>query len=192
MKRVRLLPLGGADPRLLEGLVPALRSVFNMEAVVGPCGLDLEEFYDEGRAQYHSTRILLRLKSGCPPSEEGSAADAIRLAVVPHDLYIPILTFVFGEAELGGTVAVVSYHRLQNERYGLAADPQLLRVRLAKEALHELGHTLGLVHCRTGACVMRPSSSVEEIDLKGEVLCRLCADAVGEGAPRGVVRPVRG
>jgi len=96
------------------------------------------------------------------------------LAVVREDLFIPPLTFVFGEAELGGTLAVVSSCRLDNTRYGLPADPALLANRLAKEAVHEAGHMAGLTHCFEQQCVMRVSTSVEEIDLKGETFCDAC------------------
>ncbi len=75
-------------------------------------------------------------------------ADSWRmLGVVAVDLYIPILTFVFGEAQMGGPCAVVSAHRLRQELYGLPPDPELFRQRVLKEAVHELGHTLNLTHC---------------------------------------------
>ena len=64
------------------------------------------------------------------------------LGITQLDLYIPILTFVFGEAQLGGASAVVSYHRLQQEFYGLPQDRDLLANRLLIESVHELGHTL--------------------------------------------------
>jgi archaemetzincin len=101
------------------------------------------------------------------------------LAVSGEDLFIPILTYVFGEAQLGGEFAVVSYHRLQPERYGLAADRNLLLDRLFKESLHELGHTYGLVHCQDQDCVMRTSTYAEDIDLKGGSFCRRCQAALG-------------
>jgi archaemetzincin len=94
--------------------------------------------------------------------------------VVSADLYIPILTFVFGEAQLKGSCAVVSLHRLRQEFYGLPADPQLLTSRLIKEAVHELGHTLGIPHCEDYGCVMAPSHAVEWIDLKNSGFCEAC------------------
>jgi len=96
------------------------------------------------------------------------------LGVTAADLYIPILTFVFGEAQLRGQCALVSLHRLRQEFYGLPADPGLLRERLLKEAVHELGHTLELTHCDDYGCVMAASHSVEWIDLKGAVPCSVC------------------
>ncbi len=94
------------------------------------------------------------------------------------DLYIPVLTFVFGEAQLSDGGAVVSTHRLRQEFYGLPADLELLRERLLKEALHELGHTYGLRHCPDYLCVMSSSNGVERIDLKRAEFCPACAPAL--------------
>jgi archaemetzincin len=96
------------------------------------------------------------------------------LGVLGEDLFIPILTYVFGEAQLGGRVAVVSYHRLQSERYGLAPDRGLLHERLLKESLHELGHLGGLIHCSDLECVMHISTYVEDIDMKPAAFCSSC------------------
>ena len=98
------------------------------------------------------------------------------------DLYIPILTFVFGEAQLGGTSAVVSYHRLRQEFYGLPADMDLLANRLLIEAVHELGHTLHLTHCQDYRCVMAASHAVEWIDIKDSGFCDDCLARAMESA----------
>jgi archaemetzincin len=99
--------------------------------------------------------------------------------VTDFDLYIPILTFVFGEAQLGETAALVSTHRLRPEFYGLPHDPRLLQARLLKEALHELGHTFGLRHCSDYLCVMSASHSADRIDLKQADFCPACAGEAG-------------
>jgi archaemetzincin len=90
-------------------------------------------------------------------------------------LYIPILTFVFGEAQMGGKCSVVSYARLRQEFYGLPADVNLLARRLLIESIHELGHTLELHHCDDYRCVMSSSHAVEWIDLKEQTFCMDCA-----------------
>jgi predicted Zn-dependent protease len=98
----------------------------------------------------------------------------ILVGVTDVDLYIPILSFVFGEAQLGGHIAVVSYHRLHQQFYGLPRDDSLLRERLVKEAIHEAGHTRGLTHCDDYDCVMAASHAVEWLDLKGAGFCASC------------------
>src|SRR5512143_3074924 len=96
------------------------------------------------------------------------------LGLTPHDLYIPTLTFVFGEAQLEGSCAIFSLNRLRQAFYGLPPGPRLLHERMIKEAVHELGHTLRLRHCDDYRCVMAPSHSVEWVDLKGSSFCPSC------------------
>lgn len=167
---IALMPLANADEYLMNDLQSELARVTSMPVTRHEVHLDVERARDETRNQYDSTKILLQL------NKRSSARTASkRLAVFPHDLFIPVLTFVFGEAALGGNDAIVSYFRLANERYGLPADYDLLLDRLIKESVHELGHLFGLRHCKRDACVMRSSTSVEEIDLKGRRFCSECA-----------------
>ena len=130
--------------------------------------------YDAARRQ-HSSRVMLgwlseRLGTG-GELEQGTAEPRCPdrlLGVTDVDLFIPVLTFVFGEAQLGGRAAVMSLARLAE-----AADSPRLASRAVKEAVHELGHTFGLVHCPSAACVMSRSPGLTAVDLKGD---RLCAD----------------
>jgi archaemetzincin len=124
------------------------------------------------RRHQHSSREILRWLQARAP------ADGTRLLGITNvDLFIPILTFVFGEAQLEGQAAVVSYARLVD-----GDDRALTRRRLAREAVHELGHTFGLVHCAgvagagrdAGPCVMSRSASVRAVDTKSARLCPDC------------------
>jgi archaemetzincin len=173
MNAIHLLPLGGASPVLVEALPGHLRQTFRTRVEVHSFSLDPEQFFDAGRGQYNSTDLLMHLKSHYPALQQESGV--CTLALVPFDLFIPILTYVFGEAEVGGNVAVVSYHRLVPERYGLPPDNPLLLTRFVKEVVHELGHVFSLIHCSTQSCVMHSSSYVEDIDLKEQFFCRVCA-----------------
>jgi len=102
-------------------------------------------------------------------------ADSWRvLGITMVDLYIPILTFVFGEAQMGGPCGLVSGHRLRQEFYGLPEDEEIFERRLLTEAVHELGHTLQLTHCDDYRCAMAPSHGVEWMDLKLSSLCPAC------------------
>lgn len=165
--RLDLVVFGGFEA-LLPDLVGGLRRVLGTEVVRRSPWFDLELAYDRGRGQYNSLAILRHLLADPSP-----VADVV-LAVVGFDLFSPVLTFVFGEAQLGGRASVVSIHRLKPESYGLPPDRGLLVDRLIKEAVHEVGHTRGLIHCFAPACVMRTSTYVEEIDLKNEDFCPSC------------------
>ena len=172
MSVLHLLPVGEIDGRALEDLRRGLEAEFRARCEVLPHRLEPEFAFDSRRGQYHSTEILRRMEKGVPPGSWRV------LGVTGNDLFMPILTFVFGEAQLNNTCAVVSSHRLRQEFYGLPASPELLRERLLKEAVHELGHTFGLTHCRDYDCVMTASHAVERIDLKGSHFCGDCRSRV--------------
>jgi archaemetzincin len=172
MKLLQLLPIGNVDDGLLKDMRPAVEECFSVPCQVLPVRLDPEFAFHGERQQYHSSEILKRMQSLV-------TADSWRmLGIAAVDLYIPILTFVFGEAQMSGPCAVLSSHRLRQEFYGLPRDPELFRQRLIKEAIHELGHTLNLAHCDDYRCVMASSHAVEWIDLKDSVLCATCRAAV--------------
>jgi len=167
MNRIRLVPVGDPERRLVEDVRRALTAELRVDCVLDRRRVDPVFAFHEARMQYHSTQLLGTL-TGSPPGE-------LALGIASVDLYIPILTFVFGEAALGGDAAIVSYHRLRQEFYGLPPDANLLRERLIKEALHEAGHTLALTHCEDYECVMAPSHAIEWLDLKAAAFCPECA-----------------
>jgi archaemetzincin len=169
MRDVRIVPVGRADPAMLRKLSAELSRELSVRCSIHDVPLDPAFARHPERNQYHSTAILERLEA-IPHGD-------VLIGVTEADLYIPILTFVFGEAHLVGRCAVVSYHRLSQEFYGLPADPPLLVERLIKEAIHELGHTAGLTHCDDYECVMAASYAVEWLDLKGRKMCRECRNA---------------
>jgi archaemetzincin len=162
-------PWASSFVRELDGLFP--HPVRLLEAEV-----DLQPAFSPERNQYHATLILASLVRGIP---KGGGRI---LGITGMDLFIPVLTFVFGQAQLQGPGALLSTFRLRNEHYGLPPDDDLLLDRAMKEAVHELGHTMGLVHCRRQRCVMASSTYVEEVDLKGEWFCPDCVRKV-EGSP---------
>jgi archaemetzincin len=172
MKLLQLLPIGNVDDGLFKDLSPALEEILSVPCKVLPVRLDPEFAFHGERQQYHSSEILQRMQSLV-------RADTWRmLGIAAVDLYIPILTFVFGEAQMSGPCALLSSQRLRQEFYGLPRDHELFRHRLIKEAVHELGHTLSLTHCNDYRCVMASSHAVEWIDLKDSVLCERCRAAV--------------
>jgi len=126
--------------------------------------------FDPVRNQYHATSILRAMTS--------STTGERLLGIASVDLYVPIFTFVFGEAQVSGHCALISTARLRQEFYGLAADRRLTAERLLKEALHELGHTYGLRHCHDWSCPMASSTTVERMDLKNRRYCLRCHSTV--------------
>lgn len=172
MKPIHLIPLGcevspppGLD--VLEFLAASLVRIFRTPCRILPEPFDIAFALDRARNQYHSTAILQRM-------ERAADLDARVLGVATSDLFVPVLTFVFGEAQLDGTCAVVSSARLNDEYYGLPPNDSLMRERLLKESAHEIGHTFGLRHCADWRCVMTSSHAVERLDVKTTEFCRSC------------------
>lgn len=169
MKALHLLPIGQVDPGLLEWLRRELIEGFRIPCEILHPALDPSFAYHPERDQFHSSEMLARMQDFVQPNTWRL------LGITPVDLYIPILTFVFGEAQMGGPCSVVSYHRLRQEFYGLPQDAPLLGRRILTECVHELGHTLTLTHCQDYRCVMASSHAVEWIDLKDWTFCASCA-----------------
>lgn len=125
--------------------------------------------YDATRGQYSSTLILLDAIARRP-------AEATRLLVLTeHDLFIPMLSFVFGQAQVDGPAAVMSLARLRQEFYALRPNRALLFHRVRKEALHEIAHTYGLTHCSDPSCTLSLSTDIRQLDRKGGDFCASCA-----------------
>jgi archaemetzincin len=168
IRELVLVPVADPPEWAVRSLDTVLRLAVGLDVDRRESSFDVASAYDSRRGQLDSRRIL----SGLEQLERRD--DQLVLGVTGRDLYSAIFTFVFGEAHLGGAVAVVSFHRLRSELYGLPIDPLRLRGRLAKEALHEVGHLFGLVHCHAPSCVMGFSGVVEEIDSKAIDYCELC------------------
>lgn len=168
MNLVHLLRVGNVDLALLEELRRTIPQTLEVDCEILTNHLDPAPAYHPERQQFHSSEILQRMQSLVRPQ------DWRLLAIADVDLYIPILKYVFGEAQMGGPCALVSTHRLRQEFYGLESDDDLLRQRLLKECIHELGHTLDLRHCPDYRCVMASSHAVEWIDLKESAFCEPC------------------
>lgn len=175
MIQIQLLPFGAVPAELLAELRDGLSREFLASCEVLPPEPDPRFAFNVTRRQYLSTEILAQMIK-----RETTAASRL-LGITLVDLYIPILTFVFGEAQLQGNCALVSAHRLRQEFYGLPPNEILFHERLLKEATHELGHTLTLSHCEDYQCVMSPSHGVEWIDLKTSRFCTACRSLVRGG-----------
>lgn len=165
---VRWIGARDVEPGLMPWLGSRLARAFGvpvrtLDRAEGP-----GDAFDPARGQFSSTRILRWSLAHHP---EGALKV---LSLTDGDLFIPVLTFVFGEAQVGGVAAVVSTARLAPEFYGLPPDPAGVRARLEKECIHELGHTFGLAHCRRPGCVMTASLTVLDVDAKRGAFCPDC------------------
>jgi archaemetzincin len=135
--------------------------------------------YNKRRNQYNSSRILARM------SDFGEDCEAERvLGVTDVDLYVPHLNFVFGEAECPGRFAIISLSRLRPEFFGQPPNRALFHERSVKEAVHEIGHTLGVRHCENPECIMFFSNSLLDTDRKESTFCERCHSLVMQRSSR--------
>lgn len=168
---ISLVPVDEVDPAVMSAIAGALEQAFEMPvytqipspAAQPPHGLLQDE-------KYNSTALLLFF---C--KQRSCSADACKLlAIAQRDLYSPIFSYLYGEAQLGGSCAVMSLHRLNPLFHRAPPDQQLFLARCIKAALHELAHTFGLQHCRDNNCVMYPSSTIGDTDVKSDTFCTHC------------------
>lgn len=170
---IHLVAIGnGVSGGMLDTLAAGLARELSEACHVRQERVDPEFAFDPVRNQYHATSILRRLAS--------MAGEGRLLGVASVDLYVPIFTFVFGEAQLGGPCAVVSQFRLNQGLYGLPEDAELSGERLLKEALHELGHTYGMRHCHDWSCAMSATTAIERLDMKNAAYCSRCWRGIDE------------
>jgi archaemetzincin len=158
--KVLILPIGDVNHQTLRTMKIRLKKVYDSVEILEPIELT-ESAYNPKRGQYLSDKFLLRVKK--------VPGDHV-LGVTEVDLYTPDLNFVFGHAELPGKAAVISLARLHSSR------KEEFHSRMIKEAVHEIGHTLGLRHCGDIYCVMHFSNSLMDTDVKGEIYCGICQE----------------
>jgi archaemetzincin len=166
MNKLNLVCLHFQDCNLLTTLTSSLADIFSSTIILRKDKGEIEKYFHPERGQYDAGGIL----SGY----EKKSTDGRTMLITSVDLFIPIFTFVFGLAKLDGNTGIVSTHRLRPEFYGLPQDERLLKTRLLKEVVHELGHLLNLRHCYNYYCVMASSNTADDLDVKGDRFCTLC------------------
>jgi len=170
--KIGILPVGQVDSGVLVGLAQGLVKIFpdTVCSVIGevlpvPAGA-----FDKKRNQYSSSVILNEIRSYAEKRQDFH----IVLGVVDVDIFLPGLNYVFGEAYTPGKAALISLWRLKPEFYGDKANKAVYLLRALKEAVHEVGHTLGLHHCPRAFCVMHFSNSIFDTDKKQSLFCDDC------------------
>ncbi|MCX8153771.1 MAG: archaemetzincin family Zn-dependent metalloprotease [Candidatus Bathyarchaeota archaeon] len=170
--KVGILPISYVDSAILMEISNGLQHAFpNTTCMILPEKLPLKtEYFDEKRQQYRSHALLSAIQKLAAKKHGLHRV----LGVVDADLFVPDLNFVFGAALCPGKAALISLWRLRPEFYGEESCARLFYARAFKEAVHELGHTLGLSHCTRTSCVMYFSNSILDTDRKQSLFCEQC------------------
>jgi archaemetzincin len=170
--RVGILAVGQVLPDVLVRIGHGLTKIFPDTAcsVIDEVLPKPEEAFDKKRNQHSSSSILGQIRVFVSNQEEFHRV----LGVVNVDVFASGLNYVFGEAYNPGRAGLVSLWRLRPEFYGESSNSGVFMGRVLKEAVHELGHTLGLPHCPRSSCVMHFSNSIFDTDRKQSLLCSQC------------------
>jgi len=189
--KINVIPLNNIDKSILEFIQISLRNIFNKET----CILDKinvpENSFDQSRNQHNANKILNYLIENLPLKN----IQDINLAILDLDIFVPSLNFVFGLAVNFPRICLISTARLDplfytNFNYSLKSKsltPELIKKeknifeeRILKEAVHEIGHTLGLNHCSNYKCVMYFSNTLLDTDKKGYNFCLNCLNILNK------------
>jgi archaemetzincin len=167
LQKIIISPIENIEACNYQLLGQEIHRTFGFPTEIKSLLQDVNFAYDLTRDQYHST-VILEILANTSPSQ------AIKIVAITNvDLFIPILTHVYGEAQLAGKACIVSTFRL-HEGLSITNIEKEFENRIVKEVLHELGHTFNLRHCNDKTCIMHYCRSIKDVDRKSDQLCRYC------------------
>jgi len=133
-----------------------------------------QESFNEIRKQYNAELLLSFLNR-----QNLSQKYDIVIGLIDHDIYYRDLRYVFGLAAVKSKKIIISTFRLKHDvSLTKTAQFEVFKERIFKELLHELGHIIGLQHCKNRTCVMNFSPTLTEVDEKLPMLCDECLKKV--------------
>ena len=177
MRRVTIIPIGWMDDATISTIKNFLSVITDMDVRLGE-KIEVPRYaYDHRRDQYRVQNILDIL------SYKHSGGDFI-IGVTDVDLYKDRRDFVFGSSNLINGVCAISILRLKVNSPSEKDNIQLFRKRVLTEAVHEIGHLLGLLNCRNETCVMHEPATLEDIDRKGYEFCSSCSRSLDRSSFR--------
>jgi archaemetzincin len=166
---IGLVPIGEVSQITSKSIAAHILGYLDLDVDILPDLANPTYAHDMKRAQYDAGTILKAMES------EPFQGHAKVIGVLDVDLFVPILTHVFGEARQGGRCALVSVYRLKRNSDGSTPPQSLILERGAKVALHELGHLFDLHHCMDRKCLMHFSGGLEDLDEAPLYFCRYCS-----------------
>jgi len=180
LKPIGVVPFGEVPEVVLKSIAASILGYLKLDTELLQPQKIPENAYDPARQQYDAGHLLNAFESLALQKHEKV------IGVLEVDLFVPILTYVFGEARQGGHCALVSLHRLRKNSDGSPASRPLILERAGKVALHELGHLFNLVHCEDGRCLMHFSGGLKDLDKAPPYYCSYCSLYLRDALPDSV------
>jgi archaemetzincin len=169
---IALTKMGQVPQTVIRVVTANIQAILELPVEMLPEMAIPAEAFQSHRSQYDAG-LVLKYLAQCPFPDYSRI-----LAITDVDLCSPILSFVFGQAELGLRLAIISDFRLKHLEGGSLAAESTYLERLAKVALHELAHTFSLYHCETPHCLMRFSYGLSHLDELEIFFCERCSFAL--------------
>jgi archaemetzincin len=170
---ITLVLLGRTVPGLPQ-LLETLAKTFGASVSYQFVDLPFTRSFRNSRKQYDAELFLKEMSHLIPMAPERM------LYIIREDIFAGGSEYVFGYSM--GRCSIISLTRLDPRFYGevpaIAEGAAMLKERMVKEALHELGHTFLLGHCDDKKCLMALSGSLEAVDSKGSGFCKRCGDII--------------
>ncbi|MBT4290691.1 MAG: zinc metallopeptidase [Deltaproteobacteria bacterium] len=152
-------PIGEIDNFFLKVITGSFLGELSIKTFILPPLKSPEYAFNKRKIQYDAGLIINRM-------EKMKFPECTKvIGIIDADLFIPVFSYVLGEARMKGRCAIISLFRLEN-------NPE----RMAKVALHEFGHLMNLKHCQEKGCVMKFSNNVEQLDSNFSFFCEYCID----------------
>ncbi len=158
---IDIIPLGRVDPFSVSIVAANLQAIIGLNANVLEPRPSPEYAFSSQRQQFDALKIIKQFSK----EEQGAV---FKMGVTEFDICTPILTFVYGESQLGGRIALISMNRLHGD------GAESTYERAAKIAVHEVGHILGLEHCWEVRCLMHFSRNLDQLDSLPLKFCSAC------------------
>lgn len=191
-ENINILILNDISRGVLRYLVKNLSSFFGTDVRVSRNVIIPITLFNEEKGQYDGRKLLKFLTENMTLKE----VKAVNLALFDRDLFIGSLDYAFGLASPFPKISVISILRLHPHfqkdyftgglkkrkagRFPLfvrrlgSQEKALYYDRILKEAIHGIGHTMGLTHCSQKDCIMHPSDTINFIDSKETGFCKSC------------------
>ena len=193
---INILILNDISRNILRFLIKNLSTILDSDVKISRHLIIPTTLFNEEKKQYNGKKLLKFLTENLTLGE----VRGINLAVFDRDLFTGSLDYVFCVASPFPKICIISILRLHphfDEEYftgGMGKrksgrfpmfvkrlngkEKTIYYERILKEALHGIGHTMGLVHCLDRSCIMYSSEDISNIDAKQTNFCKTCLDSL--------------